>query len=1018
MSYSANQYNYATPLSSSNLLFGKTFTGAQMLDFDAWLDSIESAGVTRGTYTVDTLGKIISITATENDAYTPYLAYNAYIIPAKPSTKYTLSYRRSGAAGLAYLFEDGATSNMVVSSQSIGYGSIAITTSSAASFITFRLGAAVAGTTSVYSEIMLNEGDIAQPYEEYNNLQAYPNTANFFTLHDNTLDGSYYPVSGDVGLWGNVLSDASGNLSTPFVVSNTEWLTVNAFRMIAPTDNYPVAFTVKFYSNSTLVYTITESNNDKAEYVYYLPSMVFVSGIVVSVTKISKANAAARLYNLYNLPYVKRLDTLSVSDADFTLLNGVHKVKSVDALKMQEASKTAIINDIIGIESLEIQLSDKTAIRNTIDIARDVLSPSIAEDTTRINNTIDVTKDTLKVKNEIVPTLTNVHTRMKEPYRKVYGKVYITYTDIMLDSDVDIVASTEAYNSNKEQINTGFEESVLKFFTLYDNNLTGSYAVNSANDYVGWTSAELSDSNGIFSTPQVLELSMYARPVIDFSVLFDKDNIVSDFTVTFVDANDEHTVFTFTNNTETRVVLIDGTNNLADIEKIIFSITKTVKANRPATILNAPLSSTLLYRGYDDVSELMSIDLLEELTYEDAVEALGGISANEVTVVLDNSTKDFFFNSNSLISKQLRRNRRIVPWLGVEVLPGEIEWHVLGTFWSYKWDVPANGLTATVVGFDTIGLLDLTTYVNHQTQINRSIGQLIEYVLDDAKESIPIIEYVIDASLYDIVIPYAWFDHGSHAAALRKISMCYPMHIYCDRQGRIVAAPQKLRLDYYYDAWSDSTNVIDKRYSSLYTALPNIVNVTVTTPAVKYNEQLVQDNVAFTVNDGKQRNLAGDTERSLSFNAPYLSDIEVSVECDNTLAYTYDVYSWGITFYFTGSGTVRSITCNGTCVDTATKAVITKRDIDKIRLDGAVTRDVTSDFIQTTELANTIIDRLFSLSEYDKYDAEVTYRGDIALTINDPILLQNGIAPDNRYNIKRHELNWNGYLTGSADLNT
>ena len=72
------------------------------------------------------------------------------------------------------------------------------------------------------------------------------------------------------------------------------------------------------------------------------------------------------------------------------------------------------------------------------------------------------------------------------------------------------------------------------------------------------------------------------------------------------------------------------------------------------------------------------------------------------------------------------------------------------------------------------------------------------------------IEYDIDPSLYDIVIPYAWFEAGSHAAALRKISMCYPMHIYCDRAGRICARPQKLHLDYYYDTWKDSTNVIEK----------------------------------------------------------------------------------------------------------------------------------------------------------------------------------------------------------------
>ena len=41
----------------------------------------------------------------------------------------------------------------------------------------------------------------------------------YFTLHDNKLDGSYFPVSGDVGLWGAVVSDNDGTLSSPFVIT-------------------------------------------------------------------------------------------------------------------------------------------------------------------------------------------------------------------------------------------------------------------------------------------------------------------------------------------------------------------------------------------------------------------------------------------------------------------------------------------------------------------------------------------------------------------------------------------------------------------------------------------------------------------------------------------------------------------------------------------------------------------------------------------------------------------------------
>ena len=235
------------------------------------------------------------------------------------------------------------------------------------------------------------------------------------------------------------------------------------------------------------------------------------------------------------------------------------------------------------------------------------------------------------------------------------------------------------------------------------------------------------------------------------------------------------------------------------------------------------------------------------------------------------------------------------------------------------------------------------------------------------------------------------------------------MHIYCDRQGVICAKPQKLHLDYYYDTWSDDTNVIDKSYSSLYTTLPNIVNVTVNNTGLEQTE-LVRDENTFSV--------TGSRSTTLMFSNPYIDGLSVEITCDEGITYNYTEYSWGIVIDFSGTGTVYSVVCFGRAVVTLNQSTLERQDNESIVINGAVTRAVSSDFIQTQELAQTIIDRIFSLSEYDKYDATVTYRGDIALSINDPILLYNGIAPDNRYNIKRHQLMWDGSLTGSADLNT
>lgn len=603
----------------------------------------------------------------------------------------------------------------------------------------------------------------------------------------------------------------------------------------------------------------------------------------------------------------------------------------------------------------------------------------------------------------------SIHDIMKDTTRHIHGKVYITYTDPLFDGETRISSDTYAYNSQPNQLFDGHVNAGLNLFNLYENDLTGAYKVSDVYSQVGWVSRDLSGSDGVFETAQTVDIHFAPRPIFNLSIFFDntKNAIVEDFTVTFTHEDDTTLVKTFVGNTSVEVNVLDET--LANVKLVTISVTKIAREGYPAVIIDIPVQSTVLYAGYDDHSELMSIDLLEELTYEDEVEALGGVSANEVTVVLDNSSKDFYFNSDSVVSKQLKRHRKIEPYLGVDQSDGEIEWFPLGVFWSYRWNVPVNGLTATVVGFDTISLLDNTSFLEHHVQVNKSLGELIEYVIEDAQKTLGFLTLDIDESLYDVIIPYAWFEAKSHAAALRRISLCYPMHIYCNRQGHICAKPQRLHLDYYLDSWSDSTNVINKEYSSLYTALPNIINVTALDPVVT-SMQLASDTTPF--------NVSGTTVRTLNFSKPYVSDIVVDIVKDSSVTVTYEAYSWGLRMTLSGTGVVASVICTGNALDTSNSLTISRRDEASIWSNGSVTRDISSDFIQTVEHAETLIDRIFELSESDKYDVSVQYRGDIALTINDPILLVDGIAPDNRYNIKRHQLFWNGALTGTADLNT
>lgn len=793
----------------------------------------------------------------------------------------------------------------------------------------------------------------------------------YFTLADNILDGSYRPVSGDVGIWSADVSNADGTLNEPFVLTVSGSQSLNAVRIVGSQYSYPVAFSVDFYNGDTAVYSFIEESNSHVEYIRYLGGTIDITSYVITITKISEGGVAARLYNVGPAVYVKRYE-------DFSL-------------------KATATSGVGSTSQLKVNRTDRFSL--------------VAREKSRITNTINKVDDPLPISARAVGTLTNVHTRMKEPTRRIYGKVYVTYSDPMLDSENNIASSGEAYNSDHAQLMDDVKQHNDLLFTLYDNDLSGRYHVMSTNSQVGWVSDVVSNEDGSFDSDPFVTINFAARPIISLTMYFDGSHgsVPVDLTVLFRMSNGEQASYSVVDNYDTSATLSNV--RLANVESITVTVHRVSMPGHPATILELPVMSTILYEGYRDSSNLLSIDLLEELTYDDTVEALGGMSANEATVVFDNSEHVFDFNSpNSIVAQQLKRNRKVVPWLGVEIVPGSIEWYQLGVFWSYRWNVPVNGMKATVAAFDTIGLLDTAPFENHQVLMGRSIGQLIDYVLTDAKRTLSFLKWRIDPALYDVVIPYAWFEADSYAAALRRISMAYPMHIYCDREGVICAAPQKLHLDYYYDTWSDSTNVIGKEYSTLYTTLPNIINVTVSTPHVIGSDVLVNDYLTFAV--------PTIASRTLVFTRPYVDGFTVELDADASVSYTYDVFSWGVRLRFTGSGEVRGITCRGTSVDTSNTAVLTSRNEESIFVDGAIKRDISAPFIQTVDQANLIISRILELSEYDKYDASVTYRGDIALSINDPIRLLDGIAPDNRYNIRRHQLSWNGALTGTADINT
>lgn len=124
----------------------------------------------------------------------------------------------------------------------------------------------------------------------------------WISLHDNKLDGSYHPMPSEkpysVGLWGTSLSDASGVLPVPLTVTiDFTSRAVPTLRVVgdAMLNVYPVDFTCKVYNGATLLYTETVTGNTVVDWIKNVSIGSAATRLIITVTKINKANCVAKL---------------------------------------------------------------------------------------------------------------------------------------------------------------------------------------------------------------------------------------------------------------------------------------------------------------------------------------------------------------------------------------------------------------------------------------------------------------------------------------------------------------------------------------------------------------------------------------------------------------------------------------------------------------------------------------------------------------------------------------------------
>lgn len=598
------------------------------------------------------------------------------------------------------------------------------------------------------------------------------------------------------------------------------------------------------------------------------------------------------------------------------------------------------------------------------------------------------------------------HDFAKRPSRTVYGRVDVTYMNPLQVSGTQFDPPISAYNSRPDQVNNLIIEPSYKTFMLFDNDLSGDFKLVDENSEVGWWIPQFADSTGTYTPPFVMHFTYIIRFIDKFNIYCDPIRGVYpiDFDVTFYDYDGTVTVINIRNNDLLIIPIEVGLSNVQSMDITIYNISQP---NTTLIITEILIASQVTYEN----DNLMSIDLLEELQYEREIEVLGGLSSNMVTVYFDNTDQAFFFNNTvSIVAEHLHKNRKIVPWLGYyyEELD-TIEWHRLGTFWSYSWEVPQDDLYVKVVALDTLGLLKTMEFYDHEMFIDTSLYDIFEYIFEDAKKTLPELQYTINVALKGIIIPYVWFDRENYFSAMNKLSQVYNMFIYCDHEGAVIVDIDTIP-ETFEDEWERTTNIFEATYPTQYTTSPN--SFTVGTVSVSEVANVTLLDVT------QSQDVLAEQSLYFTFSSPAanISDLQVTVSATGT--YTMDLYSWGVIFAFATDGTLDTLTINGTSIEITSGVTLTAKDNTGIAQDGVKSISVESNFIQNIDHAQLIMTVLRTSASIVKYNAQVSYRGDASLIITDPIILPDSIAPDPYYIIKKHSLYWSGALSGEADLFT
>lgn len=676
-------------------------------------------------------------------------------------------------------------------------------------------------------------------------------------------------------------------------------------------------------------------------------------------------------------------DTVKVLVTDRTL-NFTNILVAADlVLPLVVDNVKASTHKMYTADVLKPKISDKAEITALLQNQDTILVRYNVEDTElwlQLN-----TSDTLAIESSLqeVKRMTNVHTQMDSDVRKVFGKVEITYTDVFLDQSI-ITQATEIHPYTlPEQTADNLRTPSYRWFTLHDNTLDGSchpMSVDVASWEVGWWSTSISDASGNFAIPPELSILFDPRSIFILNVTGDSlaNMYPTNFTIKCYNGTTEIYSLNVPNNTQVdwrMDISLTPIINCTHIKLIVHTVNKP---HQPCRILEF---ITSVVQVYTDEDRLSFMRLLEEREVSDGTLPVGNVTSNEVDIRLDNTDRYFdALNPKSPVATMMKPNRRVRVWLGTEIIPGDIEWHLLGKFWTIQWSAPKSDVYVTITARDILNLMSRTKFINGDVMQDATLYDLGVLVLEDF--GLLPGEYYVDPALQNAVVPFGWFDRMSHREALIQIARAGLAVVNVDNNGvvRIDVSTTPLSQMTVLD---DDVNIYSLDNPQDWTQVINTVNIKWISHTLAASKDILSvDNLYVEVPAGQ------DTTLTFEFNEKpvvYVDSVVIGGDA-NVVLVDYHKYSWGIDITVHNNGATtemwQSILVMG---QPLTHKVFTEtlQDDVLVRDLGVLNFDLESSLIQTKQLASTIGTGILASYKDPQRSFNIETRGDISLNLGD-----------------------------------